>query len=132
MLDICFLFLAGFYLWHRSWFTGFSFLLCWIFTGLIGRSLPHTKNLTPEQLSKREAIEFDDGKLSADDGLGLQWAIVRTAPMVGLATFALAWHAGWRWYWVILATIAVALTFPLLMNMIYFLPFARKTRQRVQ
>lgn len=103
--------------------------MCCFFAGLIGRSLPHLKNLGPKELSGRPDREIRDGKISADDSLGLHWAIVRIAAVLSFAGFVIALHAGWRWFWAIALAAGVFIIYPLFIAAFYILPSALRAKR---
>ncbi len=104
-LNACFALLLVFYLWHRAWLLAFLMVVLWFISGAIGQALPHRKRQTGAELASGEPVAITDSDLSDEDAFGLAKAIQRTAVMVGVAAFFIAWH-DWRWYVGLLAAVA--------------------------
>ncbi len=77
-------------------------------------------------MARGEPVSVDCGRLQRDDAFGLGKAMLRTGFLIGLACFAITWHEGLRWYWMLVAGIG-GYSFVLLASVTLFaIPLPRR------
>ena len=107
-LDFAFYAAALYYLWHHAWFLGIAVLILSLGVGAIGRGLPHRRHETPSEITTGTtfASEFQ-GEISDDDSCALGRAFFKTCTLASVTAVIVLWHENLRWYWILLAIIAV-------------------------
>lgn len=105
LADVILLLIAGFYLLSKAWLAAALILVLGFFVGMIGQALPHRKQQTMAELSAAAKVTFSDGELSDEGYFALSKATL-SLTMVGIvACIVITWHAGFRWYWMLLAAV---------------------------
>lgn len=106
-LDFVFCGVALYYFWHHSWLLGAVILLLSLGTGAIGQGLPHRKHETTSELTTGTifAGEFQ-GEISDEDSNALGRALFKACTLVSMTAALILGHESWKWYWILLASIA--------------------------
>jgi len=107
-LDIAFYAVALYYFWHHAWVLGIAILILSLGVGAIGKRLPHRKHETRSEIRTGTTFAGDfQGEITDDDSCALGRAFFKTCTLISVTTLIVLWHENLRWYWIILAVIAV-------------------------